>query len=125
MAVDIYDLHAQAFSRVLAFVILKDGEMVAKVAIKLPAAGAGRLYAYVHCIGAPMVRGVANGYGYDKRSAAVGDAARVLRPSPAHSRAVPAPLATAFVEALVDDDRPGRGWVQCLAGAGFTVIQAV
>lgn len=54
---DIYDLHSKAFARVSAYVVLdKSGERVATVAFKFPADGAGRLYAYVHWIGVPMVR---------------------------------------------------------------------
>src|SRR3546814_20152747 len=58
----------------------KDGAHVANVSSKLPADGAGRLYAYVHWIGLERVRDHANGYGYDKRTAAVsGCAARILK----------------------------------------------
>ena len=66
----IYEQHAASFANVAAYVILCDGERVATIAFKFPRDGAGRLYAYVHWIGAEMVRGSANGYGYDKRSAA-------------------------------------------------------
>lgn len=83
---DIYDLHDKAFARVSAYVILRSGEKVATVAIKHPADGAGRLYAYVHWLGVPMVRGFAGGYGYDKRSAACADAAKRL-PDPAETMA--------------------------------------
>src|SRR3546814_19308140 len=75
----IYDQHDKAFARVSAYVVTKDGARVANVSIKFPADGAGRLYAYVHWIGLEMVRDHANGYGYDKRTAAVsGCAARIL-----------------------------------------------
>src|SRR3546814_2190612 len=67
----IYDQHDKAFARVSAYVVTKDGAHVANVSIKFPADGAGRLYAYVHWIGLEMVRDHANGYGYDKRTAAV------------------------------------------------------
>lgn len=73
---DIYEQHDAAFKRVSAFVIMSAGERVATVAIKFPADGAGRLYAYVHWLGNEMTRGQASGYGYDKRSAAIADAAR-------------------------------------------------
>src|SRR3546814_12330665 len=76
----IYDQHYKAFARVSAYVVTKDGAHVANVSIKFPADGAGRLYAYVHWIGLEMVRDHANGYGYDKRTAAVsGCAARILK----------------------------------------------
>lgn len=73
---DIYDQHRAAFANVSAYVILRGGERVATIAFKFPRDGAGRLYAYVHWIGVPMVRGFAAGGGYDKRSAAVADAAQ-------------------------------------------------
>ena len=84
---DIYDQHDAAFARVSAFVICRDGERVATVALKFPADGAGRLHAYVHWLGLPMVRGFAGGYGYDKRSAAVIEATGKI------------PLGAAFVKA--------------------------
>jgi hypothetical protein len=77
----IYDQHAAAFRQVSAFVIAKNGERVATVAIKFPKDGAGRLYAYVHWAGAQMERGSAGGYGYDKRSAAVAAALRKINPA--------------------------------------------
>ena len=84
---DIYEQHAAAFSKVSAFVILDlEGERVATVAIKYPNDGAGRLYAYVHLLGVEMVRGHANGYGYDKRSAAVAAAIAKIKPYPTDDR---------------------------------------
>ena len=80
MASDIYVLHAKAFNRVSAYVIMRGEERVATIAFKFPRDGAGRLYAYVHVFGAPMVRGYAGGYGYDKRSAACSSAAKHIQP---------------------------------------------
>ena len=77
---NIYDLHTKAFSHVSAYVILKDGERVATIALKYPKDGAGRLYAYVHYIGLEMVRDYAGGYGYDKRSAAITRATAKIKP---------------------------------------------
>lgn len=116
---DIYTQHAAAFANVSAFVILnRAGERVATVAIKFPRDGAGRLYAYVHWIGAEMRRGHANGYGYDKRSAAVADAARRIE----------WPLDTGsgsaeFAAAAMRDG--GADWTRAVESAGFTVLQAV
>lgn len=120
----IYDQHDKAFSRVSAFIVAKDGERVATVAIKFPADGASRLYAYVHWLGVPMVRGAANGYGYDKRSAAVADAVRKMPTVPqqfgpdAHQE-----LSAAFRKAL--DANSGDDWTRALEKAGFTVWQAI
>ena len=117
---DIYTQHAAAFASVSAFVILnRAGERVATVAFKFPRDGAGRLYAYVHWIGAQMKRGHANGCGYDKRSAAVADAARRIE--------WPIDLGTngsdAFADAATLDG--GADWIRAVENAGFTVLQAV
>ncbi|KDR90955.1 hypothetical protein L905_24035 [Agrobacterium sp. TS43] len=121
----IYDQFDKAFNRVSAYVILdKSGECVAKVAFKFPADGAGRLYAYVHWLGVPMVRGFAGGYGYDKRSAAVASAANQLYGKDdklLHDNGNP--LYHAFAYAIVRDS--GEYWDTRLRDAGFDVIQAV
>lgn len=119
---EIYQQFDKAFNRVSAYVVLdKAGECVAKVAFKFPADGAGRLYAYVHWIGVPMVRGFAGGYGYDKRSAAVANAVRHL-PAILQSSSTWEPN-IAFKTALEKDG--GEYWDTRLRNAGFTVIQAV
>ena len=114
----IYDQHDAAFANVSAFVILKGAERVATVAIKFPKDGAGRLYAYVHWIGTEMVRGMAGGYGYDKRTAAVSNAAEKLDVPVEHKSAH-----ADFAVSLRDPD--GRDWTRKLEDAGFTVLQAV
>lgn len=122
---DIYGQHEDAFARVEAYVILKDGERVATIAFKLPADGAGRLYAYVHWIGLRMVRGFAAGGGYDKRSSACHVAAR-------HKLLIGLDAKTGcevdprhdFSRALIEGDN-GAGWDRGLRDAGFTVLQAV
>lgn len=114
---DIYQQHRAAFAAVSAYVILHRGERVATVAFKYPRDGAGRLYAYVHWLGSPMVRGFAGGGGYDKHSAACAAAVRKM--------AVPgaSPASDAFVIAM-NVDR-GYGWDDELRRAGFDVLQAV
>ena len=127
----IYDQHEAAFSRVSAFVITHKGDRVAAIAFKYPADGAGRLYAYVHWIGSEMVRGYANGGGYDKKSAACADAARkpilVTVVDQDHNvKRVPATVfgkQDAFWKALRIDG--GHSWEAELRNAGFTVLQAV
>ncbi len=115
---DIYDQHQAAFRQTSAFVIIHDGAKVATVAIKFPKDGASRLYAYVHWTGTTMVRGHADGYGYDKRSAAVSDAlCKIIPVGPA------GPLLNAFVGAALEMD--SDDWTRALENAGFTVWQAV
>jgi hypothetical protein len=75
---DIYEQHDRAFARVEAFALVRNRHQAGKIAFKFPADGAGRLWAYVHLYGFPMVRGFASGGGYDKRTAACADAARKL-----------------------------------------------
>lgn len=118
---DIYDQYRTAFAQVSAYVILKDDERVATVAFKFPRDGAARLYAYVHWIGIEMVRGYAGGYGYDKRSAAVANAARKLVTVPPE-KGNPSGFIK-FVAAIEKDD--GEYWDRRLQDAGFTVHQAV
>ena len=140
---DIYDHHAKAFNRVSAYVILRNGERVATIAFKFPADGAGRLYAYVHWLGVPMVRGFAGGFGYDKRTAACADAVKRIelidRSVEAHNLAkqghtlaaqaeamraiADRAMQTPFVDALKADRGPT--WDNALRDAGFTVLQAV
>lgn len=126
----IYEQHDAAFKNVSAFVILKDGERVASIAFKFPKDGAGRLFAYLHWFGVEMVRGYANGYGYDKKSAAVESAVERLinhvdylngtigLPSCFSGRA-----ATDFVGAVRIVG--GSTWDRKLQDAGFQVLQAV
>lgn len=127
MPADIYEQHDKAFRDVSAFVILKDGRKVATIALKFPKDGAGRLWAYVHWLGLPMVRGYAGGGGYDKRSAAIASAIRHLAEAQRKEQPLPLPGElrdrAAFAEALEQDI--GRGWHQCLELAGFAVLQAV
>lgn len=131
---DIYDQHTAAFRAVSAFVVLKGGEKVATIALKFPADGAGRLYAYVHWLGLSMVRGYAGGYGYDKRTAAVSSAASRIPLGAAFQRAQEIGFAyadgrpwydafPAFRECLTDDT--GDDWARKLEKAGFIVLQAV
>lgn len=128
---DIYDQHKAAFANVSAFVVTdKLGERIATVAIKFPRDGAGRLYAYVHMFGVEMVRAHANGYGYDKTSAAVADAITRIPAYTALQRAEldgygAAIMANrqAFLGAVQGMD--SQGWLRQLESAGFRVFQAV
>lgn len=115
----IYDQHKAAFANVSAYVVLHNGERVATIAFKFPKDGAGRLYAYVHWIGCEMVRGAANGYGYDKCSAAVESA--ISNISSPHEV-----IDDRFVKfAAVLKNCGGNNWDRCLSDIGFTVLQAV
>ena len=121
---NIYEQHDKAFNRVSAFVVARDGERVATVAIKFPLDGASRLYAYVQWIGMQMVRGSANGYGYDKRSSAVSDALGKLPALYPIDRG----LGGITGYDAFRDTRGGMdsgNWTHALEKAGFQVWQAV
>lgn len=116
---DIYDQHDKAFSQTSAYVIALDGERVATIALRFPHDGAGRLWAYVHWLGTPMVRGYASGYGYDKRTAAIANAVGRMPDVDMPARGE----YEAFITALSHD--AGPTWDNALRDAGFTVWQAV
>jgi hypothetical protein len=134
MKKDIYRQHEAAFGNVTAYVIMREGERVATVALKFPKDGAGRLWAYVHFLGVPMVRDYAGGYGYDKRSAAVTHATGKIKQEPlgeyttGQDWAEKAHIAEKerlqhFTTAL--SDIGGKDWTDSLRDAGYTVLQAV
>lgn len=128
-------LHNVAFARVSAFVILKDGEKVATVAIKYPRGRrAGRLYAYVHWLGIRMVMGYAGGDGCDKTTTACVSAGQIFDIDAADEKARELGIEMQdrrpwhihyrpFVAALRLND--GYDWQHNLEKAGFKVLQAV
>lgn len=118
----IYNQHDAAFSHVAAYVVIdkRDGACVAKVAIKRSSSGL-RTTAFVHWIGIPMVKGVANGGGYDKDSASVASAARRI-PDDITGRDEHGNRA-AFIDAASLDG--GKRWDDAVRDAGFSVFQAV
>lgn len=121
---NIYDQHNVAFKQVQAFTAFKliNGNITneIRVAFKFPKDGAGRLYCYLHLIGTPMVRGFANGYGYDKRSAAIKDAVKKLQID------VNSPHTKATIElgaALIECE--SKGFDSALRDAGYTILNAI
>lgn len=120
----IYDQFDAAFRNVTAKAVLYQGEHVANVSLKH---GRGAT-AYVHWIGAHMVRGTATGGGYDKATAAVYRALKVLQNQPrgqyegSECRSVGKNYLP-FVEAL--DGDTGRNWDRALRDAGFTIITVI
>ena len=120
-AADIYTQHDKHFQNVKAFVITRDGKSVGTVSIKYPKDGAGRLYAYVHVHGSPMVRGMAGGYGYSKADAAISNAAHLMELDSDYSNQPE--WFNAVKMALLPDN--GTSWDRHLADADFTDFQAV
>ncbi len=130
MPANVYDQHRASFANVSAYVIVHNGKRVATIALKYPKDGAGRLLAYVHWLGEPMARGYAGGYGYDKTSAAIANAAQkltILQSSwpdgTPHYPAETLALHALFRDTLVRDD--GNHWDLALTYAGFDVWSAV
>lgn len=118
---DIYDQHTAAFNSVAAYVITdSNGDRVATIAFKTPSTST-RVTVYVHWIGVEMVRGHADGGGYDKHSAACQSAARKL--TPLLVELPPDHPAHVFRDALSKDGGPR--WDDHLRKAGFNVLQAV
>lgn len=120
----IYEQHDAAFKLVSAYAVLKDGQHVANVKIKYPRDGAGRLWAYVHWIGFEMVRGCAGGYGYDKTSAAVYDAAckavKVITPDTPRQE-----YRALFLTVMSGHKVESQGWKRVLEDVGFTVLNVI
>ena len=110
---DIYRQFEAAFKNASAYIVLKDGKPVAKVAFK----HGNRVTCYFHIMGLRMTKGFANGGGYDRASAAAHVAVK---------RIAPAAMATndqnAISTAIQDT---GRSWDNDLRHAGFEVVQAI
>ena len=73
-----YAAFEKATGYMTALAIVKDGQAIGRIIIKPGRDGAARLTAYVQVWGAPMAKGYSNGYGYDKRGAALSQALRKL-----------------------------------------------
>jgi hypothetical protein len=118
MSSQVYAQHKAHTSNIGAFAILDNGEHVANITIRFPKDGASRLYAYAHWIGTEMVRGYANGYGYDKRSAALKSCADTR--CKGWDKAGASTSECMFWEYL--RKAGGQDWADKLREAGFTVI---
>ena len=75
---NVYQKHDSAFALVSAGALVINGEQKGTVAFKFPKDGQGRLSCYLHLFGYQMTVGTAGGYGYDKKSAALESACRLL-----------------------------------------------
>jgi hypothetical protein len=82
-----------------AYALLKDGKYVGCIRFKFPKDGAGRLYVQYHIRGEDLMQASADGYGYDKQTAALSGAT--------------------IKGTLIEDD--GHHWDRQLKDAGFEV----
>lgn len=118
-----------AFAQVSSFVILDADtkNVVAKIALKYPKDGAGRLSCYMHIIGTELQIGTASGYGYDKRTAAIVSAADKYMSTDIDLTALREknPKAYKLLDFLQSDKAQG-GWQEVINEKnGFIVIQAI
>lgn len=114
-----------AFAQVSSFVILdaESKNVVAKIALKYPKDGAGRLSCYMHIVGTEVQIGTASGYGYDKRTAAIISAADKLIALDKHK--IYTGKQGEFLSLLLDTKAQG-GWQEVINEKnGFIVIQAI
>ena len=120
-----------AFKQVSAFVVMDQETMqpIAKIALKFPSDGAGRVNAYIHLIGMEVQHGYAGGYGYDKRTASIIDAVTNCNDIWAQQIKLGHVSLTSaqqnFINLLLSDKAQG-GWLEVInQDNGFLVIQAV
>ena len=120
-----------AFKQVSAFVVMDRDTMqpIAKIALKFPSDGAGRVNAYIHLIGMEVQHSYAGGYGYDKRTASIISAvtncndiwAQQIKSGHVSLTSVQ----QNFINLLLSDDAQG-GWLEVINhNNGFIVTQAV
>ena len=110
----IYQRHEKAFPQVSAGALVVRGVNVGCIAFKFPKDGAGRLQCFLHLYGYTMVVGTASGYGYDKKSAALESACRLL----------PEECLVEF-PSLVKFDCGGYDFQKALSLAGFEYFRGV
>lgn len=123
---DIYEQHTKAFPDASAFLVLKDGEAVARVAFKTT----GRrnpngltVWCYLHVLGLPMVRGKTGpGGGYAMKDAAFHLAAQKVKARDGLELANTAKAANAVCRSYADNGAHWAGW---LRSHGYQVEQAL
>ena len=120
-----------AFKSVSAYVVMDQDTMqpIAKIALKFPSDGAGRVNAYIHIIGMEVQHGYAGGYGYDKRTASIISAAShcndIWAQQIKSGHVGLTSVQQNFINLLLSDDAQG-GWQEVINhNNGFIVIQAV
>lgn len=110
----IYEQFDKAFSKISAYAILDaTGSHIGKAAFKL--GNTGRVTCYFQVMGSRMVKGWADGYGYDKINAAAQDAVSKLTDN--------TPTITTIMQALAKDT--GYDWKRELENSGFKVISVI
>lgn len=121
---NIYDQHDKAFRNVSSYVLIKDNKKIASISFKYPKDGAGRVSCYLHVIGTPMVKGVVNGYGYDKASAAIMNAVTKLYINLTDKDAKKYNNVCQNLQHLLKD-ADSKGWDRCFYNSPYELIQAI
>jgi hypothetical protein len=113
-----YAAFDRAFSNVSAYIILHSGAAVGRVAFKHGAS----VQCYAQIWGAEMTRGKAGGGGYDRASAAAGQAFAIMS-----TDADTLPDAKAHVDAIKDAmaGPDGQRWASRIEAAGYTVQHVI
>lgn len=114
-----------AFNQVSSYVVLdaENKSVVAKIALKYPKDGAGRVSCYMHIIGNEVQIGTASGYGYDKRTTSIIDASNKCWN--AFDMKFLNSASCEFIE-LLQSTEAQSGWQEVINGNnGFIVIQAI
>lgn len=116
----VYEQYEKATAHVSAFAILSpSGEYVARVVIKYPKDGAGRLRCYFQAFGSHMVAGSASGYGYDKAHGAI-EAACLAYANREEKSAHGANIASA-----INDSSDGKRWQHVIEDVGYRVLSVI
>lgn len=116
---DTYKQHEAAFANLSAFIVTnKKGGTYGNNRLQMPAKRRGKAI----LLPAHYRHSYANGYGYDKRSAAMVDAiTKIGKTAPSDADAGKTYSAFARVAGKID----ARQWDSCIRDAGFNVLQAV
>lgn len=116
----VYEQFDKATSHMSAFAILSPtGEYVARVVIKYPKDGAGRLHCYFQAFGSHMVAGSASGYGYDKAHAAMESACM------AYAKAIDTVAHGTNIASAINSTSDGKRWQHVIEGAGYRVLSVI
>jgi len=114
---DVFAQHDTMFREISAFAIVKDGALTGRVTFRHRA----RCTCFFHIFGASMSKGIADGGGYDKASAAAANA--VLKHAGSLTGDGAANVKT--LKAAFAAARDGTDWRRTVEDAGFTVFQVI
>ena len=121
----VYNQHDAAFRDIWAGVVMKGAERVATISVKIGGRSSPNgltVTAYVHVIGLPMQKGIARGYGYDMKTAAIAKAVQQLSPGGREMQCATTVQTAADFITLTDQ---GHDIPHQLRAMGYEFFQAV